>query len=560
MREAPTDKPCDKRVHTVSITGSDNCTRTTPAGLQPWQRYMWETNLPLDSFRVKLPVEKTAADRWENPLVAKYKSLYDTADEGHRHAHVEEVADKAKELAGQVGYKDLDLVEAAGLLHDVGSAQDRDNHERVGADMIRGDTAIAQSLGARRHAMLIRAILNHRASTGRPTSTLARIISDADRIGSGTASGHLQRAIQYGQHHEPDLSDEQQKLRALEHQIKKYGPEGKGYTSLNLDASRAVIAKMYRELVPIQAMKTDAERVKAIDQVLGKTAKYDPPLPLTELIEKYPKLADDPVHRWRAEQGIELVHEEPTMAEIKRIITNWYALSPEQQKLSDKKSVELFGRTNKDTIQALLGEKTAGQDKQKIAPISAKIPAKVPVLPQISPILPSKAPVLPANQGFSPIAKQFLMKHLVGMEGGHLYPELDPNGKQTNIVAGIRVDGDDARRFAQANNINYSRYSKTRPMPAALADKLLSATLDSHAKTVSRSTPNFATLPPEAQRLAVRMLWKLGPGMYPLSSTNQHLSTKNYSALYNELTKHKLSTEASWIKDLATRKQAPAVH
>jgi hypothetical protein len=71
--------------------------------------------------------------------------------------------------------------------------------------------------------------------------------------------------------------------------------------------------------------------------------KYDPPYPLNKL----PKhLRNDPVHRWRAETGIELIHEEPTWEEFQRIQRNWKLMTPEQKKMSDAKSLELFGVDN----------------------------------------------------------------------------------------------------------------------------------------------------------------------------------------------------------------------
>jgi hypothetical protein len=71
--------------------------------------------------------------------------------------------------------------------------------------------------------------------------------------------------------------------------------------------------------------------------------KYEKPFPLEKLP---PKLKKDPVHRWRAETGIELIHEEPGWKEYRRIIKNWQAMTPKQKERSDKKSMELFGMDN----------------------------------------------------------------------------------------------------------------------------------------------------------------------------------------------------------------------
>ena len=75
---------------------------------------------------------------------------------------------------------------------------------------------------------------------------------------------------------------------------------------------------------------------------IGKQV-YDPPYPLSKIPEY---LQSDPIHRWRAETGIELIHEEPTLEEFERILKNWRLMSPEQKKESDRKSRELFGVGN----------------------------------------------------------------------------------------------------------------------------------------------------------------------------------------------------------------------
>ena len=79
--------------------------------------------------------------------------------------------------------------------------------------------------------------------------------------------------------------------------------------------------------------------------------QYEPPYSLEQIKAKYPehiysKLANDPVHKWRAESGIELIHKEPTDEELDRIWKNWQLMPQEMKDISDKKSIELFGCTN----------------------------------------------------------------------------------------------------------------------------------------------------------------------------------------------------------------------
>ena len=76
------------------------------------------------------------------------------------------------------------------------------------------------------------------------------------------------------------------------------------------------------------------------------TEKYEKPYDIETLKELYPKLLDDPVHKWRAKNGIELIHKEPDFQEQKRIFYNWLAMPKSLQEKSDKKSQQLFKCSN----------------------------------------------------------------------------------------------------------------------------------------------------------------------------------------------------------------------
>ena len=80
---------------------------------------------------------------------------------------------------------------------------------------------------------------------------------------------------------------------------------------------------------------------------------YDPPMDYSKL-PVY--LKNDPLHAWRAKSGIELIHKEPTTDELNRIWNNWNLMSTKQKEISDKKSKEFFGITNKDNYHKLLSE------------------------------------------------------------------------------------------------------------------------------------------------------------------------------------------------------------
>lgn len=86
---------------------------------------------------------------------------------------------------------------------------------------------------------------------------------------------------------------------------------------------------------------------------------YDPPYNPEQIRKNYgdelaKKLLNDPIHKLRAENGIELIHKEPTKKELKRIYKNWYYMTPEQKSKSDEYSLKIFGKTNKDHYKELI--------------------------------------------------------------------------------------------------------------------------------------------------------------------------------------------------------------
>lgn len=82
--------------------------------------------------------------------------------------------------------------------------------------------------------------------------------------------------------------------------------------------------------------------------------KYSPPMTYDEMVAKAPRLANDKVHSWRAKNGIELIHEEPTVKEQRRIWRNWLLMSRAMKRRSDAMSKEVFGMDNEEHHKAIL--------------------------------------------------------------------------------------------------------------------------------------------------------------------------------------------------------------
>ena len=120
--------------------------------------------------------------------------------------------------------------------------------------------------------------------------------------------------------------------------------------------------------------KFDPKMVKqfgpAVESFSTSLEKYEPPYNEEQMREHgyseeiIERLKNDPVHSWRMETGIELIHREPTRTELKRIWKNWQQMTPDQKRISDHKCKELFGCDNKTLYEYLIPQyKVESPDK-----------------------------------------------------------------------------------------------------------------------------------------------------------------------------------------------------
>ena len=85
-------------------------------------------------------------------------------------------------------------------------------------------------------------------------------------------------------------------------------------------------------------------------------SRYEHQLSVEKLRRLYPRLYRDPVHRWRAERDVELVHREPTLRELERVWRNWRQMPEDKRRESDRKSRELFGASNERHHEVLVAD------------------------------------------------------------------------------------------------------------------------------------------------------------------------------------------------------------
>ena len=178
--------------------------------------------------------------------LTKYESLYDTFDGGHDRRHLKEVRNFALELAKKYCPDKMEIVYVAATLHDIGISVSREDHELHGYEIILKDNEIKEKYSKEECKEILEAVKEHRASTGKPISTVAKIVSDADKISDSTGRA-IARAYEWGLKNIPSLNHEGQLLRVAYHLKEKFGSNGTG-TRLYFEESRNKLNKIYQPI------------------------------------------------------------------------------------------------------------------------------------------------------------------------------------------------------------------------------------------------------------------------------------------------------------------------
>ena len=185
-------------------------------------------------------------------------------DPAHGYAHVEAVRHAARKLARTHAPGLLQIVDEAARLHDIGLVVNREHHEVIGAWIVFNDPAMRVKWG-RNLGVIVDAVLEHRASTGRPQSVVAKIVSDADRLGTPEGSNPLRRSMDYQIHHGKASTEEEALMLAAEHISKKYGPGGTGTRAYFPETATAITAA--RQPVIDALAAGDIERLAALAEL-----------------------------------------------------------------------------------------------------------------------------------------------------------------------------------------------------------------------------------------------------------------------------------------------------
>ena len=149
---------------------------------------------------------------------------YDNFDKAHQQDHVRTVISQSMELAENLDVN-IDMVYAVAAYHDTGLCQDREHHHEASAKIIREDRNLRKWFTEEQISVMAEAAEDHRASSDHePRSIYGRIVAEADRCIDPMTI--IQRTVQFGLDHYPELSREEHYRRMVAHLHEKYGRSG----------------------------------------------------------------------------------------------------------------------------------------------------------------------------------------------------------------------------------------------------------------------------------------------------------------------------------------------
>ena len=149
---------------------------------------------------------------------------YDHFDAAHQRDHIEAVISRSLDLAKYYDV-DTDMVYTIAAYHDTGICEGRETHHLVSGRIIREDQKLRGWFTEDQIETMAQAAEDHRASSGRePRSIYGKIVAEADRL--IVPDIVIQRTIQYGLDHYPELDKEGQYQRFRQHLLEKYSDTG----------------------------------------------------------------------------------------------------------------------------------------------------------------------------------------------------------------------------------------------------------------------------------------------------------------------------------------------
>jgi len=150
---------------------------------------------------------------------------YEKNDIGHNLSHITYVIDRSMKFASLVDDINLDMVYTIAAMHDIAVYIDRDNHEKLSAEMLLNDKNLRKFFDEEQIKIMAEAVEDHRASKdSEPRSIYGKIISSADRF--VTIEGIMRSTHSYTLEFLPEVDWDQMVETSYSYIKKKYGKNG----------------------------------------------------------------------------------------------------------------------------------------------------------------------------------------------------------------------------------------------------------------------------------------------------------------------------------------------
>ena len=139
--------------------------------------------------------------------------------------HIRYVINRSLKFASSVDDINMDMVYTVASYHDIGDSIDRENHEKVSADILGKDEELRKYFNELEIQIMKEAILDHRASNNNePRNIYGKIVSSADR--NTDVNDILYRTYEYVLKHRGYLEIDEIINRAYKHIEEKFGKNG----------------------------------------------------------------------------------------------------------------------------------------------------------------------------------------------------------------------------------------------------------------------------------------------------------------------------------------------
>lgn len=139
--------------------------------------------------------------------------------------HIRYVINRSLKFASSVDDINMDMVYIVASYHDIGDSIDRENHEKVSADILGKDEELRKYFNDFEIQIMKEAILDHRASNNNePRNIYGKIVSSADR--NTDVNDILYRTYEYVLKHRGYLEIDEIINRAYKHIEEKFGKNG----------------------------------------------------------------------------------------------------------------------------------------------------------------------------------------------------------------------------------------------------------------------------------------------------------------------------------------------